>query len=68
MTVNEGKRRYKVVMFRLSQQELDEAKQRSLDQGARSLSDWVRDKVLSAGGLEERVCRIEKAMRLEGVN
>ena len=68
MKVMAGKRRDKVVMFRLSEKELAEAKQRSQDQGARSLSDWVRDQVLSAGGLEERVCRIEKAMRLEGVN
>ena len=68
MTVNEGKRRDKIVMFRLSEQELDEAKRRSVDDGARSLSDWLRDRVLSSGGLEERVSRIEKAMRLEGVN
>jgi len=68
MTVNEGKRRDKIVMFRLSEQELDEAKRRSVDDGARSLSDWLRDRVLSSGGLAERVSRIEKAMRLEGVN
>jgi hypothetical protein len=63
-TVNQGKRRDQVVMFRLSKEELEEAKRRSVAEGARSMSDWVREQVLSASDLKKRVVRIEQAIGL----
>jgi hypothetical protein len=63
-TIHQGKRRDKMVMFRLSDAELEEVKRRSVAEGARSMSDWVREQVLSAGDLKTRVVRIEKVIGL----
>jgi hypothetical protein len=67
-TVRKGTRRDQMVMFRLNSEELAEAKRRAEADGARTLSDWVRARVIEPGDLGSRVARIEAAIGLKEAN
>lgn len=56
------KRRDKMVMFRVTEDEFVEMGRRSKDEGARTLSDWVRARVLAPTDLGRRVERLEQAV------
>ena len=56
------KRRDKIVMFRVTEDEFVEMRRRSKDEDARTLSDWVRARVLAPTDLGSRVERLEQAI------
>jgi len=56
------KRRDKMVMFRLTKDEFVEIRRRSKDDDARTLSDWVRARLLAPTDLGSRVERLEQAI------